>query len=406
MKAKKTFATIGFALTALHVSAAVSLQLVGKATNSVALSFSTTAGMSYQVRYSPVLPATNWMTLGLPIIGDGAAHTVFDSTSGSDARFYRVQILVSSAAVSLLVPQSTAFSFLGHSCGGIQEKTYVTGFDPTTGYPTGYVYMQTRCGGSGRGGGYHVTTYSAWASVTWDFSGKMLSTTGLATPPAVNPTFFATDGYGDQIYNLNNAAYLVVPVPAAPTIAQVFQSGDEFDVSWTPDGANPAAITSSTLTATPVNSTASILTATVTGSATDGLVGPLQPSTTYQITVVNTTIGGAGPASNPVTIMTGAASIAPSAPTGVTAHWGAQGVSTATLIASWDAAVPGNSPVDQYQITIQGSDGGGTFTQTVSGTTLTANFTVDWTPDWKVTVWAHNAAGWSPPSAPFTLGGL
>ena len=55
---------------------------------------------------------------------------------------------------------------------------------------------------------------------------------------------------------------------------------------------------------------------------------------------------------------------------------------------------------------IQGSDGGRAFTQTLSGTRLTASFTVDWSPDWKVTVLAHNAAGWSPPSATFTLGGL
>src|SRR5882762_3904774 len=162
MKAKKTLAAIAFALTALHVSAAVYLQLGGTATNSVALSFSTDAGISYQVQYSPVLPATNWMSLGIPIVGDGTTNTVSDSTSGSEARFYRVHILVSSAAVALRLPQSTAFSILGHSCGGIQEKAYVTGFAPTTGYPTGYVYMQTRCGGSGRGGGYHVTTYSAW----------------------------------------------------------------------------------------------------------------------------------------------------------------------------------------------------------------------------------------------------
>jgi len=60
----------------------------------------------------------------------------------------------------LLLPQSAAFSILGHSCGGIQEQVYAKGFNPG-GYPIGYVYIQTRCGGSGRGGGYHTTTYSA-----------------------------------------------------------------------------------------------------------------------------------------------------------------------------------------------------------------------------------------------------
>ena len=47
----------------------------------------------------------------------------------------------------------------------------ITGFDTTSGYPTGDVHLQTRCGGSGRGGGYHTTTYTAWAGATWDFGG-------------------------------------------------------------------------------------------------------------------------------------------------------------------------------------------------------------------------------------------
>ena len=56
----------------------------------------------------------------------------------------------SGTPTSLLVPQSIAFSVLGHSCGGIQEQALATGFDATSGYPTGDVYVQTRCGGSGR----------------------------------------------------------------------------------------------------------------------------------------------------------------------------------------------------------------------------------------------------------------
>ncbi|HWF73753.1 MAG TPA: hypothetical protein VG186_10445 [Solirubrobacteraceae bacterium] len=35
----------------------------------------------------------------------------------------------------------------------------------------GNVYMKTSCGGSGRGGGYHTTTYSASASVNWNHAG-------------------------------------------------------------------------------------------------------------------------------------------------------------------------------------------------------------------------------------------
>jgi hypothetical protein len=314
----------------------------------------------------------------------------------------------SAAPASLLLPQSTAFAILGHSCGGIQETAYATGFDPASGNPTGDVYIQTRCGGSGRGGGYHTTTYSAWVAATWDFAVNVVSSAKLASAPTVNPAFTATDVYGDQVYNTGTAAYLVVPAPAAPTGVTAVQSSDQFQVSWTPQGVNPAAVTSSTLTATPVNSTASILTTTVSGSATTGLVGPIQPQTTYQITVVSTSIGGSSPASIPIDATTAAASIAPSAPTGVTAGWASLDPTgaTDTLVATWKASVPGDSPVDQYQIGIRGSDGAGTFTQAVSGTTLTASFTVNFVPNWSVIVRAHNAVGWGPWSAPITLGGL
>ena len=93
---------------------------------------------------------------------------------------------------------------------------------------------------------------------------------------------------------------------------------------------------------------------------------------------------------------------------GVTARWAVLDPSgaTDTLIATWQAAAPGNSPIDQYEITITGSDGSGTFTQTVGGTTLTAYFNIDFTPNWSVTVRAHNAVGWGPASASVTLGGL
>ena len=30
---------------------------------------------------------------------------------------------------------------MGHSCGGIQERAFASGFDPTSGYPTGDVYI-------------------------------------------------------------------------------------------------------------------------------------------------------------------------------------------------------------------------------------------------------------------------
>jgi len=177
--------------------------------------------------------------------------------------------------------------------------------------------------------------------VTWDFTGTVVSSATLAAAPTVNSTLTATDAYGDSLDNVSAAAYLVVPVPSAPTNVTVVQAGDQFQVSWTPNGANPLAFVSSALTATPVNSAASVLTTNVTGSAATGLVGPLQPETTYQVTVVST-----------------------------------------------------------------GSDGAGTFTQTVDGATLTTLFTVNDTTDWSVAVRAHNRGGWGPWSTSVRRGGL
>jgi hypothetical protein len=42
----------------------------------------------------------------------------------------------------------------------------------------------------------------------------------------------------------------------------------------------------------------------------------------------------------------------------------------------------------------------------VSGTVLTASFSVDDVPNWTVAVQAHNASGWGAWSDAVTLGGL
>jgi hypothetical protein len=332
-----------------------------------------------------------------------ALHAATQALPPGDHAAHRLQF---EKPLKLVLPQSAAFSILGHSCGGIGEEGYVTGFDTTSGYPTGAVYLSTTCSSGGIGS--HPVTYTAWAGVTWNFAGGVVSATALASAPTIDPTFTATDAFGDVIYNASSSAYLIVPLPAAPSGVTVVQAGDEFQIAWTPTGVNPAAVESSTLKAKPVNSTAAILTTTVTGPATNGVIASLQPSTTYQITVVNTTISGNGPASIPFVVTTSPATQPPGAPTSVAAHWTNPDPSgpTDTLVATWHAADPGDSPVDQYLVKITNHDTGGTITQTVSGTTLTASFVVDWVPNWSVIVQAHNAAGWGPWSSSFTLGGL
>lgn len=333
---------------------------------------------------------------------------------------------VAANPTALLIPQATAFAVLGHSCGGIQEQAFTTGFDASSGRPTGAVYLQTRCGGSGRGGGYRATTYAAWVSATWDFAGSVVSSARIAGPPtSLDPAFTVTDGSGDTVYNRLSAinvapancsvgntsyctyrAYLTVPLPGAPTGVTVSPASGQYLVAWTPAAAGAAAVTSSTVTATPVASSAPVVSATASGTGTSVLLGPLVPQTTYAITVAATDAAGTGRASTAVTITTPASAIVPSAPTGVAAQWTAPGLPGDTLVANWLAPTSaGDSPIDAYEVTITDSDAGTTVTQSVGGSSLSASFAVSDVPNWTVQVRAHNAAGWGPWSAAVTLGG-
>jgi len=367
------------------------------------LSFPTASPNLYTVQTSPDLRQA-WTNVPSGTLGDGTVKSVTVTNAlASSHGFFR---LLAQQPTSLILPQSTAFAILGYDCGSIGEQAYVTGFDPATGYPTGIVNLSTTCNGSGKGG--HSIPHSASAAVTWDFSGNVVSATTLSNAVTISSTFLATDAFGNTIYNAGVVAYLVVPLPAAPTSVTAAQSEDQFQVTWLPVGINPAAVVSSTVTATPVNSTAAVLTTPVTGPATSGMLSPLQPSTTYQITVVTACISGSSPASAPISVMSSVATIPPSAPTGVTASWAIPDPSgaTDTIVVTWPATVPGNSPIDEYLVKITGSDGAGSFTNTVSGTTLTTYFNVDDIPNWSVTVQAHNAFGWGPVSSVVKLGGL
>lgn len=119
-------------------------------------------------------------------------------------------------ATQLVLPQGTAFAILGRSCGGIQETVYATGFDATSGFPAGVVQMSTRCGGSGRGGGYHTTTYSASAGVVWDFTGAVVSYAVPAPPASVDPSFSAYDSNGNEVYNQSGGAFLALAAGYVP----------------------------------------------------------------------------------------------------------------------------------------------------------------------------------------------
>jgi hypothetical protein len=239
------------------------------------------------------------------------------------------------AAVSLLVPQSTAFSFLGHSCGGIQEQSSATGFDPSTGDPTDNVYISTRCGGSGRGGGYHVTTYAAWVAVTWDLAG------GVVSAATVSPRAGGRPGLlGDRGERRHRLEQRRPPVPDRPGVGRADGRHRDPGRRPAPGLADPEAQPGRDRAVDDHRDAGRIDRARPHGDrdrlGSDRTVGPLEPATTYQI---------------------------------------------------------------------RGSDGCGTFTQTIDGSTLSAFFSVSDVPDWSVTVRAHDAAGWGPWSARYALGG-
>jgi len=169
-----------------------------------------------------------------------------------------VTVVVGSAAsgtTSLLVSQSIAFSVLGHSCGGIQEQALATGFDATSGYPMGEVYLQTRCGGSGRGGGYHTTTYSGWVGVIWDYTGAVLAYDVITAPTSVDPTFSAFDSFGNEVYNVLNAVNVL---PANCTVGNTTYCSYRAYLSLAPTFVPPPRVTSISVTVGPATGGTSV----------------------------------------------------------------------------------------------------------------------------------------------------
>jgi hypothetical protein len=95
--------------------------------------------------------------------------------------------------VPLSISQGTAFQTLGRWCGGIKVQEFASGFN-AAGLPTADAYLTTRCGGSGRGGGYHVTTYSTWVKITWDLGGVLVSAVDEPEPASEDLTATFTNG--------------------------------------------------------------------------------------------------------------------------------------------------------------------------------------------------------------------
>ncbi len=89
-------------------------------------------------------------------------------------------------------------ALLGVSCGGVHTASYVTGFD-VNGNITGEVYAWTRCGASGRGGGYHSHVYERWTSITWGIDAGWYALATVYDGNVPDPTWVETDAFGHTI---------------------------------------------------------------------------------------------------------------------------------------------------------------------------------------------------------------
>jgi hypothetical protein len=214
----------------------------------------------------------------------------------------------------LYMGEGPAFAVLGHWCGGIKQEVFETGFS-SHGYPVGNVHLATTCGGSGRDGGGHTTTYTATASVEWTWFGE---TRSYSAPGGPLEAVEATDGYGDRLYNEGSAAYLEkssppLQPPAAPSnigvsVALAESGTTEYlvmGVAWTEAPETEALVKYSTVTATPVGSSAPVVTTTTSSNYFREIrLGPVEPNTKYIITVTNTDSEGTSEPSAPVEVTT------------------------------------------------------------------------------------------------------
>jgi hypothetical protein len=175
---------------------------------------------------------------------------------------------VAGATTTLQMSWADAFAILGHSCGGIQEQVLVTGFDAISGDPAGDVYLQTRCGGSGRGGGYHTTTYARWVGVTWDFTGAVVGWNVLPSAPGgLDPALSVVDGAGNRLDNVLVATNVA---PDACSVGNTTYCAYRASLTLAPDFVPPPRITGISVATGPASGgTSVVITGTGFTGATD-----------------------------------------------------------------------------------------------------------------------------------------
>ena len=220
----------------------------------------------------------------------------------------------SAEKINLEMNQNAAFSALGHWCGGIKEKVYETGF-ASNGYPQGNIFMETTCGGSGRGGGGH-TTYTGTASVVWTWLGETWKWGPMSGTLEAKP---AEDSFGDKLYSVTPCAtgyhvgtcsYLEAvtstppyqpPAPPGNFHASAYsqESGETeylgIEATWSQDPERLALLTKQTLRFEPLEGKGSVLEEEVRPYFSEGRMWPVEPNELYKVSVTESDNEGTSP---------------------------------------------------------------------------------------------------------------
>ncbi|HVP29358.1 MAG TPA: hypothetical protein VMW35_09385 [Myxococcota bacterium] len=100
------------------------------------------------------------------------------------------------AGTSLVLPPLSPFEVMGVQCGAGTSVATATGF--VGAYATTYTDATTRCGGSGRGGGYTTHTYHGCATARYTLAGALRDVTPVAcSAPDATLVFTTPTGYSE-----------------------------------------------------------------------------------------------------------------------------------------------------------------------------------------------------------------
>jgi len=119
-------------------------------------------------------------------------------------------VCAANAGTSLILPNLTPYQVMGVQCGTGTSITTGIGFSDNGGYALGFAEASTRCGGSGRGGGYHTTTYHGCAIVRYTLTGQIFDYSRVACSiQDGTASFTSSPGYGES----TSAGHAILTLP-------------------------------------------------------------------------------------------------------------------------------------------------------------------------------------------------